>query len=103
MIVTDATPPTDGELTCPDFSSGISPSINSIILCASIKYYIMSYFTSGEHQITCTWIGSHDAESGLHGYKIGIGIFEGDDSVLPFQDLPALEKQYTFYGKHIEG
>ena len=49
--------------------------------------------------MTCHWSGFLDDQSALSHYRVGMGRYEGDDSVMAFTDVHVLKQYYQFSGK----
>ena len=76
VVVVDNTPPTEGELVCPEATSATS--------------------------LTCTWSGVRDQESGLQSYWFGIGTNKGLDNVINFTAIHKDESSIHFTSKRLE-
>ncbi|XP_070564497.1 uncharacterized protein [Ptychodera flava] len=68
-VAIDTTPPVAGTVECP------------------------SFIGDGD-KIRCSWSNIYDTESNIVKFKFGIGVEEGDDSLVPFMELPSYYTDY---------
>ena len=54
---------------------------------------LVTDFSSG---IVCEWSGFPDPQSGIGGYMVGMGTFEGDDSLSAYTSLGPEHSHHTF-------